>query len=208
MQVIIVLLRSAVKYTLFSVIPKGNAFRTPFLSAILKDENVYKRKENPWSWNVAQLTVFLVKSILLECWVPGFAVLPWFHSSCFPQGPFWNAAAESQALVWRELSRNNLWCLSKMQSDTKHPAQPPLGRLGHRTHFSGWKADSDTASSHCVSSGSPGRRGGGTNGRARLEPTFNDTKWDVGHVKVTSDCPNHSKWHWSIVKSTEPLGSV
>lgn len=57
MQVTTVFLRSVIKYDLFSVIPKWDAFRTPFLS-ILTLSNIYKRKENPWCWSVTQLTVF------------------------------------------------------------------------------------------------------------------------------------------------------
>lgn len=168
MQVIIVLLRSLIKYALFSFIPKWNAFRNPFLSDILKDMNICKRKKNPWCWNVTQLTVFpgqINSSGILGPRDCSFALIPFTVS---------HESYSETVMVRREQSRSNLCCLSKTQRDTKQPAQPPLGCLRHRTHFSGWKADSDTASNSCVSSGSPcrrdlpGWRGGGTNGRVHF----------------------------------------
>lgn len=105
-----------------------------------------------------------------------------------------------------------------MQNDTNHPIQPPLGCLRHRTHFSRWKADSDTASSNCVSSGSPSRRDiqhgwegnttDATIGSAHLEPTFCYIKRDVRHGKVNSDSSKHNKCNWSIMKNTQQLRSV
>lgn len=107
----------------------------------------------------------------------------------FLQEPFWTTAAESLELLWRGQSRSNICCLSKTQNDTEHPAQPPLGCLGHRTHFSGWKADSDTASSDCVCSGSPCRRH--QEGEAQMltqSPllTAPDEMWGMWKLPVTA----------------------
>lgn len=200
MQVTTLLLRSMMKYALFSVIPKWDAFRTPF-SSILKGMNIYKRKENPWCWSLTQLTVFPGQISSPECWVPGFAVLPWSHS-LFPMRAFLKCccAGSRAGVTWAKLRMTQ-----SSVSFRVFRAQNSFFWMKSRQ----WHCQQDLCERRLsLQEGHTGLHRGRHKWLCSLWAHFNSTKWDVGCVEVTSDCPNHSKWCWSIVKSIEQLGSA
>lgn len=112
----------------------------------------------------------------------------------------------SEMLLCREQSRSDL---SKTQDDTVSfrvfRAQNSFFWMKSRQ----WHCQQDLCERRLsLQEGHTGLHRGRHKWLCSLWAHFNSTKWDVGCVEVTSDCPNHSKWCWSIVKSTEQLGSA